>query len=383
MPQIFDHEKNIVVSPPLTSGAIPATLIFLLYNAEDTVEALVEAACRQRHPRYRNQAEWLDVVFIDDCSADATITRLGIALAKAGSPLHFRIIANEKNLGLAGTLNKVFQLIKTPYGLTCHVDVVFGRDDYVAEMLALMESNPQAGAITGKPEIPAKGKISAAEKINIICNLMDVLPAEEGEDLVPVGFAEGRCDMFRVESLKKVGFWDTSLRASGEDQILAARMRQEGYELYQAPKLPYFLSVSTEQNSLAKLLKHAHLFGRTQPYILLTQNNAGSGITGANRKARTIFRLSHVLGTASYLLILPWLLFGLPAWIWLLPLSSTVCVKAYLFRKHLRLMRLAWNEWLLFVLFVPLQDICYATGLVQGVWNYVRVSRLSKERPIS
>jgi hypothetical protein len=286
-------------------------------------------------------------------------------------------------MGLAGTLNKVFQLITTPYGLTCHVDVVFGRNDYAAEMLTLMESHPRAGAITGKPVIPDNREIPAAEKINIICNLMDVLPPENEDDLVPVGFAEGRCDIFRVESLKQAGFWDTSLRASGEDQILAARMRQQGYELYQAPKLTYSLSVSAEQNSIAKLLRHAHLFGRTQPYILLAQNKTLSGMTGSNRKARLILRLSHVMGTAAYLLMLPWLLFGVPAWIWMLPLCCAAGVKAYLFRAHLRLLRLAWKEWLLLLLFAPLQDVSYSAGLLQGVWNYVRVSRLSKERPIS
>lgn len=358
--------------------AKPVTLIFLLYNAETTVEALVEAACRQRHLRYPDQPEWLDVLFIDDRSQDGTLTHLSAALQKAGSPSHFRVVANEKNLGLSGTLNKAFGLIDTPYGLTCHVDVIFGREDYVAGMLSLMEAHPEAGAITGQPRISPKGKVPTAEKFNIICNLMDVFPPQGDTELVPVGFAEGRCDIFRMESLKKAGFWDMTLHASGEDQILAARMRQNGYEIYQAPKMTYYLSVSDEQNSLRKLLKHAHLFGRTQPYILLANRRALAGIRGPtagnNRQARLILRLTHLLGAATYLSIIVMLSSRLPFWIGIAPLLAVALAKGALFRRHLAVAPLTVGEWLLFIVFVPLQDLCYTAGLIQGLWNYFRAS---------
>lgn len=357
----------------------PVTLIFLLYNSEETVAALVEAARKQRHPRYTDQADWLDVVFIDDGSRDGTLAHLHAALKEAGFPPHFKVVANGKNLGLSGSLNKAFGLIGTPYGLTCHVDVLFGREDYVAEMLSLMETHPDAGAITGQPQISPGAQIQTAEKLNLICNLMDVFPPEGDVELVPVGFAEGRCDIFRVESLEKAGFWDTTLRASGEDQILAARMRQNGYEIYQAPKLTYYLSVSNEQNSIGKLLRHAHLFGRTQPYILLSNNRALTGITRAgavsNRRARAILRLTHVLGAAAYLFVPVWLGSNMPSWISISPLLAVVFAKGWLFRSHLAVARLTISEWLLLFIFAPLQDICYTSGLIQGIWNYYHKSK--------
>ncbi len=355
------------------------TLIFLLYNAEERVEALVEAALGQRHPHYPHQADWLEVVFMDDCSRDRTLPRLRTVLEKSGAPSHFRVVPNEKNLGLSRTLNKAFGLIQTPYGLSCHLDVLFGRDDYVAQMLALMEAHPDAGAITGQPRIPAKATIPTAEKFNLVANLMDIFPVETEAPLVPVGFAEGRCDVFRLEALRKAGFWDTTLHASGEDQVLAARMREHGYQVYQAPGLPYYLSVSDEQNSLGKLLKHAHLFGRTQPYILLagrkTASAVSGGSAGANRKARLLLRGTHLAGSFAYLVAVVGLVCAAPLWVWGGPLFLVALLKGVLLRRHLAAVRLSVTETLQFLLFVPLQDVCYSAGLIQGVWNCVRGAR--------
>lgn len=347
------------------------TLIFLLYNASRTVHDLVEAALAQRHPGYAEQGDWLDVVFVDDCSRDDTVTLLRQALAANGSPRHFRVVINSENLGLSATLNKVFGLIATPFGLTCHLDVLFGRDDYAAGMLRLMEANPEAGAITGQPALFPGATLPLAEKLNAICNMMDLFPVEGDAELVPVGFAEGRCDIFRVAALKAAGLWDDTLRTSGEDQLLAARMRQEGYRIYQAPKLTYYLSVSEEQNSLVKLLRHAHLFGRTQPYILLTNREnvdvvAGAG-AGGNRSRRTFLRLSQVAGGVAYPSALIGAFSGMPAAVWLSPLAALALHRAYLLHRHLAEVRLTVPQWLVFLLFVPLHDLCYAVGAFTGI----------------
>ena len=358
------------------------TLIFLLYNAEQTVDGLVSAALAQRHPSVPRQTDWLDVLFMDDASRDTTLALLDRALERAGRPSHFRVVANGANLGLAATLNKAFGLITTPYGLTCHLDVLFGCDDYVAQMLALMEAHPEAGAITGQPRVPSRAKLATAEKLNIIVNLMDIFPQEGTPPLVPVGFAEGRCDVFRVEALRAAGFWDTTLHASGEDQILAARMRGNGYEVYQAPGLPYYLSVSGEQDSLVKLLKHAHLFGRTQPYIMLASRGRSAGMkahaAGANRRARLLLRATHVMGTVAYASLFLCLA-GVPPWASALPLLAVVALKGVLLSRHVRALGISLGEAILLAAFVPLQDICYTFGLVQGVWHCLR---RSGDRPI-
>lgn len=352
------------------------SIIVLLYNAGERVDALVESVINQRDPAHEAQSDWLDILFMDDCSRDDTHQRLQNALVRIGSPGHIKVVRNERNLGLSQTLNKAFSIITTPYGLTCHLDVLFGQDDYVTRMVSLMDTTPRAAVITGQPTIPAAADMPLAEKFNIIANMMDVLPPDTREALIPVGFAEGRCDMFRVEGLKKVGFWDTTLFASGEDQILAARLRQHGYELFQAPSLKYILSVSEEQNSLKKLLRHAHLFGRTQPYIFVSSRRALAGGTGAsageNRQSRLMLRATHLAGAIFYCITIVTVTLGLSPWVPLVGITGVFLFKGFLLRRYLRVLPLKLREFCILMLFVPLQDLCYTAGIVQGVWSCFR-----------
>ena len=79
---------------------------------------------------------------------------------------------------------------------------------------------------------------------------------------------EGKTKAIRQE-LREAGFYDTTLRRAGEDQVLSARMRAAGHRVCRAPTLRYYLSVSSDQDSLLKLVRHAQLFGRVTPYLLL------------------------------------------------------------------------------------------------------------------
>ena len=169
-------------------------------------------------------------------------------------------------------------------------------------MLDLIEAHPRAAAITGQPELPPGTRLPFAEKLNVVANLMDIFPADPAKELVPVGFAEGRCDVFRVEALRQVGLYDTQLRVSGEDQVLAAKLREKGYEVYQAPRLAYHLSVSAEQDSVgedpappASLRPHDPVHrpgGPRQP------RRPGRPNAGANRNRRALLRATQLAASA-------------------------------------------------------------------------------------
>jgi cellulose synthase/poly-beta-1,6-N-acetylglucosamine synthase-like glycosyltransferase len=215
-----------------------------------------------------------------------------------------------------------------------------------------------------------------AEKLNVVTNLMDIFPRESAEELVPVGFAEGRCDVFRIEALQAVGFYDTHLRVAGEDQILAARLREKGYEVYQAPRLAYHLSVSGEQDSVGKLVRHQRLFGRVHPYIIFGVQGTRSGImgqsAGANRIRRALLRLTQVASSGAYLLVAVALLAGWPTWLSAAALGLVVVAKIILFGRHLRAVRLDPLELAAFFLLQPALDLSYTVGLVQGLWLLAR-----------
>jgi GT2 family glycosyltransferase len=347
-------------------------VVFLLFNAERDVRGLVEALRRQEHPRFSQQGDWLEALFMDDASRDGTVRVLEECLGEIGSPAYYRTVVNPENLGLAATYNKALALVLTPYVLTCHLDCRFGREDYVAAMLDLLERHPEAGAITGQPTVPDLGQGSFAEKLNVVTNLMDVFPPVSDQEVVSVGFAEGRCDGFRMDALRAAGFYDTNLRTAGEDQVLAARLRARGYQVYQAPSLPYVLSVSGEQDSLRRLARHQRLFGRAHPYILLRAPGSGPGVigerAGANRRRRALLRLVQIGSTGVYAFVLAALAAGWPAWLPLSGLALVVAAKASLFGRHLRTVPFAAGERLAFWIVQPLLDASYTVGLAQGAF---------------
>lgn len=347
------------------------TVVFLLYNAEATVEALVHGLAAQVSPSDAHQAEWLRAIFVDDSSRDGTVEVLERALAATGNPPHYRVVLNERNLGLSGTLNLVLRQVETPYALTCHCDCFFGRPDYVAAMRDLLCRYPQAAMITGQPRLMPGRTIPFVEKMNAVVNLMDVVPHEAADEVCPIGFAEGRCDAVRMAALETVGFYRTTLRTSGEDQLLAAALRQHGYQVLQAPGLTYYLLLSDEQNSLPKLLRHQRLFGSTQPFILLRQRGTFAGAlskdAGKNRHARAALRSLQLLAAPLYPLALFGWGAGIPMWTWLAPLAVLAAGKLLLLRRHLRFVAPRPWEAAAILAAQPAFDISYAAGFAQGL----------------
>lgn len=352
-------------------GEARITVIFLLYHAGKVVPALVDVLTRQTHPAFPRQSDWLEALFMDDASSDDTAQVLARSLRQAGAP-HYRMVVNPENLGLAGTLNKAFDLARAPYVLTCHLDCRFGRDDYVARMLELMERHSRAAAITGQPAVAADAALPFAEKLNLIANLMDIFPVRGGAELVPVGFAEGRCDAFRIEALRAVGFYDPSFRVAGEDQVLARKLREAGFEIYQAPGLTYYLSVSGEQDTVGKVIRHVALFGEKHPVLVLKQGAATGVIgnhAGSNRRARALLRFSQLASVVVYFGAVAGILAGVSAWTWGPAMVGILLGKTFLFQRHLRAARFDVLQVIGFWLLQPVLDLAYAYGFIRGLWQ--------------
>jgi Flp pilus assembly protein TadB len=176
--------------------------------------------------------------------------------------------------------------------------------------------------------------------------------------------------------VRAAGGYDTTLRVSGEDQVLAARLRAKGYEIYQAPRLAYQLSVSAEQDSVAKLLRHQRLFGLTTPYIVLGVEGSLAGLVGrqagANRKLRALLRASQLAACVVYGLVPLSLVLGSPSLRWVSALVAVAVVKAVLFARHARAVRFSAGELLAFALLQPPLDVAYAAGILEGLWLRAR-----------
>ena len=100
------------------AGRARITVVFPLYRAAASVAELVEAVARQRPPAGADPARWAEVIFMDDASGDGTAARLRQELDIAGLPLRVRVVENERNVGLARSLNRALGMVETDYVLT-------------------------------------------------------------------------------------------------------------------------------------------------------------------------------------------------------------------------------------------------------------------------
>ena len=360
------------------------TVIYPIYKGAHQIRILLESLRAQTYPQLR-------AIFIDDGSKDGSADRLRSELERIGNPDTICLMMNRPNQGLAKTYSRGFHAVaqgqdsevgaieSTPYVLTCHSDVRFGSPDYIAKMVEQMESHSKVAVITGQPMIPtlAQGEsISLIEKVNLVTNLMDLFPAETSEPLVSIGFPEGRCDLFRMEAMKAVQFYDAFLRVSGEDQLLAGKLREAGWEICQAPALKYYLSVSNEQDSFFKLAQHQNKFGRTTPSILFRQKGTVNGVLGAlagfNRRKRTLLRLSQMVSFLGYFIaLLGWLL-GATGWLTVAVIVGIGLMKFAIFHRHIVELKLNFYEMMTLLAIQPFCDYYYTTGFIEGCWHVLR-----------
>ena len=362
------------------------TVIYLLYNAREALPRLLGHLLKQRlgpgGADFKTEA-W----FVDDGSRDGTaaeFTRL-LEILREQNPTRdlswISLKLNPGNLGLAGSINYNLKQVQSPYVLTCHLDCYFQTETYLQDMVRLIDAHPKLAAITGKPSLDPPESLSFAQKVNTIVNLMDVLPNEsEGPEWTPIGFAEGRCDIFRMEALRRVGFYPESLRTSGEDQILAARLRDRGWQIGQALRLNYVLSTSPEQDTLIRLGRHLALFGQTQLQVLASTRGALSGAahpeSGKNRQLRMEMRIWQLLNVGwaalTFLTFIAHLFFNatIPTFALALLFFAGVVIllrKWMLWLPQLQLTQLKPLEGIQLFFLQFYFDLAYAWGVARGV----------------
>jgi GT2 family glycosyltransferase len=351
------------------------TVVFPIYRAADAVGKLVAAIGRQRPPGGADPSRWMEVIFIDNDSPDDTVERLEAELETAKLPFRVRVMRNEENLGLARSFNRALATVETGYVLTCHADCRFGSDDYVATAVDLLDRHADVAVVSGQPDADVISGLSRVEKVYLAANLMDIFPDGTSE-LEPVGFAEGRCDAFRMKALREAGFYDTTLRRAGEDQVLSARMRAAGYRVCRAPGLRYYLSVSSDQDSLMKLVRHAHLFGRVTPYLVLANRETVAGMVGAaagrNRTLRTTLRSLQLAGAASLVALAGAAVARRRTMAPAAALTTAALVKSCLFARYVRRLDFGAADLAALVALQPALDAAYATGIAQGLWQLAR-----------
>ncbi len=281
-----------------------ATVLIPVFQAAHLLPALAQSLASQCRAFDEKTFGRLLIIAIDNCSMDGTADRFVQLMDDHGLSDRFTMLRNERNLGLAGSLNRGLASVRTDFVITCHADCRFASDDYASTVVRVLAEDPDVAAVTGVPLLDPEGA-GAIDRIYAASNLMDLgSPGEvpRGGMVEDIGFAEGRCDGFRMSALRRAGLYDTRVRLAGEDQLLSARLVADGGRVVQHTGIGYFLGLSPQQDSLWRTVAHQRRLGQPAAFILLhpgVGSGAFGGRSGGNRRRRSILRALQMLNVLA------------------------------------------------------------------------------------
>ena len=182
------------------------------YNAENTIGKCIDGIIKQK---YKGKIE---IIVIDDFSKDDSLKIIS-------KYKKVKLIKNEKNLGLAKSLNKAIKTSK--YELICIIwcDCVLVSNNWLNEMIKIYNSNDKIGAVTSKLVIPREywNKFSFYDKINMFKDYEVGLKNKQ---------KEGRPTLFNKKLLFKLGLYDDkTFRIAGEDTDLKWKILEHDYKI--------------------------------------------------------------------------------------------------------------------------------------------------------
>ena len=185
------------------------------YNAQNTIGKTIESIQKQK---YKGKIE---IIVIDDFSKDNSIK----VISKYKK---IKLIKNEKNLGLAKSLNKAIKASKYELISIIWCDCILENESWLNEMVKVYNSSKKC-FVGSKLIIPKEywDKFSFYDKIVLTKDYEISLRDKQ---------KEGRPTLFNKELLLEVGLYDDkTFRISGEDTDLRWKIQEKGYKLITAP----------------------------------------------------------------------------------------------------------------------------------------------------
>lgn len=191
---------------------------------------------------------WYEIILVDNHSCDGIIERV------TGRYPHFRIIANEVNVGFSKANNQAIRIASGRYILLLNSDTVI-QPDTLETMISFMDAHPKVGASGCKVILP-DGKLDKACRRGFptpsasfyyafgFSKLFPNVPRFnqyqlgylDPDDSYPVDCLVGAFMLVRKEAIDQVGLLDEEFFMYGEDIDWCYRIKQGGWEIYYYPK---------------------------------------------------------------------------------------------------------------------------------------------------
>jgi glycosyltransferase involved in cell wall biosynthesis len=234
----------------LEENMMPSVLAVVpVYNGQQFAIRAIKSLLSQNYPNLR-------IVVIDDLSEDdPTSSILG---EFSGFP-QITMLRNEKNIGLAQTLNRALELVTDEeFLLVLEQDCELLTDDYVMEASKQLRHNDVA-LVTGEDILPEGRELSLMKKIFVHHLCEDVYD----DGIVETGFTLLKADVFRVDVLRKIGGFESSSewKLAGEEHIISYKIRSLGYKIIKDSNLK-FTAHWDGQEKLGQNLRKEAIYGR-------------------------------------------------------------------------------------------------------------------------
>jgi glycosyltransferase involved in cell wall biosynthesis len=186
-------------------------------NVEDTVRDAVESLLVQdfRH-------DLMEVIFVDDGSEDNTLSILKSYLSKMGD-MQVQLFHQEWK-GLGPSRNVVVNNARGDYIIWLDGDMVLPKN-HVTKQIEFMDLNPEVGIGRARYELRAEDNLVA-----FLENLPFVVDTFKTQTQYS-RFPGTGGSIFRVNAIKKIGGFDSTLKGVGEDQDVAYKIVSDGWQI--------------------------------------------------------------------------------------------------------------------------------------------------------
>ncbi|MGE0754423.1 MAG: glycosyltransferase family 2 protein [Alphaproteobacteria bacterium] len=223
------------------------TAIIVTHNSADAIEGALESL--RGHPAI------IHCIVIDNASSDNTLD-----IVRARFP-EVWLVHNLENAGFGNACNQALQQVTTDFSLLVNPDTRIDHAGIDALMDALT-TYPQAAIVAPVFEDTEGDCSTASIRLPVMAEAGVPLVVPLTESIVLARFVSGALALWRMEHMRRVGFFDPSLFLFYEDDDLSLRVNRAGYDMLLVSGLhaTHRVGTSTRTTSRIRNLKLRSLY---------------------------------------------------------------------------------------------------------------------------
>ncbi|MFB6158467.1 MAG: glycosyltransferase family 2 protein [Candidatus Nanohalobium sp.] len=225
------------------------SVIIPAYNEERTIRDTLEGVLDQDYDKYQ-------VTVVDDGSTDSTKE-----IVEEFDEVE--LLENEKNQGLAGSLNKGMENAEYDILCTLHADCVPKDEDWLEQMHSCLTEDTAVVACRHAISEERFQRFNMVQKLLSIGVREGEMDAQDGCEEAE-GF-DGKGDLYRKEAMEEIGgFGSEKFFRAGEDGHIKIKLQNQGWNFRSAPTYIYHNHGSNQEtfrDFFRKKLEYSEAFG--------------------------------------------------------------------------------------------------------------------------